>query len=282
MIIGIIGNGFVGKATFQLACKDINILAYDINPELCIPKNLKIEEMNKCEIIFISVPTPMNVDGSCHLKIIQSVINSLNSINYSGFIVLRSTVPPGTSNNLNCYFMPEFLTEKNFINDFINNENWIFGLLGQNIENDNKFKEKITNLFNLAYENKKIMYNNFHFVGNSEAEMIKMFKNCFLATKVSFYNEMYEFCQLKNINYENVRLLATTDIRILPSHTYVPGHDGKKGFGGTCFPKDTNSLKYEMEQIGIKPYILTAIKERNEIIDRPDKDWLNDKGRASI
>jgi len=167
-------------------------------------------------------------------------------------------------------------------NDFINNENWIFGLLGQNIENDNKFKEKITNLFNLAYENKKINFNNLNFVTNSEAEMIKMFKNCFLATKVSFCNEMYEFCQLKNIDYENVRLLATADTRILPSHTYVPGHDGKKGFGGTCFPKDTNSLKYEMEQIGIKPYILTAIKKRNEIIDRPEKDWLNDKGRASI
>lgn len=282
MIIGIIGNGFVGKATFQLACKDIDILAYDINPDLCVPNGLKLQDMNRCEIIFISVPTPMNKDGSCYLEIIKSVINSLKSINYSGFIVLRSTVPPGTSNSLNCYFMPEFLTEKNFINDFINNENWIFGILERDEKKDNEFKNKITILFNLAYENKKIMYNNFHFVGNSEAEMIKMFKNCFLATKVSFCNEMYEFCQLKNINYENVRHLATADLRILPSHTYVPGHDGKKGFGGTCFPKDTNSLKYEMEQIGMKPYILTAIKERNEIIDRPEKDWLSDKGRASI
>ena len=106
MIIGIIGNGFVGKATFQLACKDINILAYDINPNLCIPNNLKLEDMNQCEIIFISVPTPMNTDGSCYLQIVNSVISNLKSINYPGFIVLRSTVPVGTCYDFECYFMP--------------------------------------------------------------------------------------------------------------------------------------------------------------------------------
>ena len=129
MIVGIIGNGFVGKATFQLQCKDIDILAYDINPESCVPKGLELKEMNKCEIIFISVPTPMSKDGSCHLNIIESVLNNLSHINYSGSIVLRSTVPVGTCDKLQCYFMPEFLTEKNYIDDFINNKDWMFGLL---------------------------------------------------------------------------------------------------------------------------------------------------------
>jgi len=282
MIIGIIGNGFVGKATYQLACTDITILAYDINPDLCNPVNLKLEDMNQCEIIFISVPTPMNTDGSCYLQIVKSVIENLKSISYPGFIVLRSTVPVGTCDDLSCYFMPEFLTEKNFINDFINNQNWIFGLIGLDTDQDNAFKEKITDLFNLAYTNDRIKYLNLNFVTNSEAEMIKMFKNCFLATKVSFCNEIYQFCQIKNINYDNVRLLAAEDSRILQSHTNVPGHDGKKGFGGTCFPKDTSSLKYQMELYGMTPYVLNAIIERNEKIDRPEKDWLADKGRASI
>ena len=57
---------------------------------------------------------------------------------------------------------------------------------------------------------------------------------------------MYQFCEMKGINYENVRALAANDDRILHSHTKVPGHDGSKGFGGTCFPKDTSSLRYEM------------------------------------
>ena len=117
---------------------------------------------------------------------------------------------------------------------------------------------------------------------NKEAELVKMFRNCFLATKVSFCNEIYEFCQNKDICYENVRKIATNDDRILPSHTRVPGPDGKKGYGGTCFPKDTNSFKYEMEKVGVKPYILNAVIERNETIDRPQKDWNENKGRSVI
>ena len=189
MIVGVIGNGFVGKATTQMKCKDIDLLAYDIDPEACEPKGLKLKEMNKCEIIFISVPTPMSKDGSCHLNIIESVLNDLRGINYQGFIVLRSTVPAGTCDKLGVYFMPEFLTEKNYINDFINNKDWVFGLLGS--ERDELFKETMTRLFNTAFKNERIKYDDLNFLTNMEAEMVKMFKNCFLATKVSFCNEMY-------------------------------------------------------------------------------------------
>ena len=280
MIVGIIGNGFVGKATFQLKCKDIDILAYDINPESCVPKGLVLEDMNQCELVFISVPTPMSKNGSCHVNIIESVLRDLASIDYKGFIVLRSTVPVGTCDKLNCYFMPEFLTEKNFIDDFINNKDWMFGLLGK--PEDEQMKEKITSLFSLAHANDRIKYNNLHFITNKEAEMIKMFKNCYLATKVSFCNEIYQFCEEKQVNYEVVRALSTADERILSSHTRVPGHDGQKGFGGTCFPKDTSSLRYEMQQANMTPYILNAIIERNELVDRPQKDWLLDKGRAAV
>ena len=74
MKIGIIGNGFVGKATTQLKCKDIQLYAYDINPKQCDPIGLELKDMNQCEMIFISVPTPMRADGSCHLNIIHSEI----------------------------------------------------------------------------------------------------------------------------------------------------------------------------------------------------------------
>ena len=280
MIIGIIGNGFVGKATFQLACDDIQILAYDINPELCNPPNLDIYELNKCEIIFVSVPTPMSKDGSCHLNIVESVLNDLSNIDYTGLVVLRSTVPVGTCDKLGCYFMPEFLTEKNFIQDFIDNPDWIFGCLDS--PNVGVFEHKMKMLFNLAYKNGRINYNTLHFVKNKEAEMIKMFRNTFLATKVAFCNEISEFCDTKGVNYSNVQKLATLDKRIGSGHSCVPGHDGRKGFGGTCFPKDTSSLRYEMKSSGMKSYVLDAIIERNDNVDRPEKDWLADKGRAAI
>ena len=279
MKIGIIGNGFVGQATFQLKCKDIKIFVYDLNPNLCIPLGTKLDDLLDCSIIFISVPTPMNKDGSSHLDIVKDVIGSLNNLKFSNFIVLRSTVPIGTCDELGCYFMPEFLTEKNYFNYFINNKSWVFGLLGKN---DDKFKEYISKLFNLAYTNNKIKNNSLYFILNKEAEMVKMFRNCFLATKVSFCNEMYQFCKNKNINYENVRKIAASDDRILGNHTHVPGPDGLKGFGGTCFPKDTNSLRYEIRKTGIEPYIMNAIIERNNTIDRPEKDWNKNKGRAVV
>ena len=280
MKIGVIGNGFVGKATSQLNCDAIDILAYDINPHACVPQGLILSDMNQCEVIFISVPTPMSKDGSCHLTIVKSVLNDLQSIHYKGFIVLRSTVPAGTCDNLGIYFMPEFLTEKKYIQDFINNKDWVFGLL--NKDSDKLFKNTITQIFDLAYQHKRIAYNHLTFLTNKEAEMVKMFKNCFLATKVSFCNEISELCRVKGINYENVRKIAANDDRILHSHTNVPGHDGKYGFGGTCFPKDTSSLRYVMKNSGIKPYILDAIITRNELVDRPEKDWNSNIGRAVV
>lgn len=282
MKIGIIGNGFVGKATNQLKCADIDILSYDINPAFCVPLGTKLEDLLLCEIIFVSVPTPMSKDGSCHLGIVNSVLADLKSIDYGGFVVLRSTVPVGTSDELQCYFMPEFLTEKKYVDDFINNKDWIFGLLRLDPERDLAFEHAVRNLFELAFKNDRVKSNALHFLSNREAEMVKMFRNCFLATKVAFCNEIAEFCEKTGVNYENVRALAANDGRILHSHTQVPGHDGKRGFGGTCFPKDTASLKHEMSKVGMTPYVLGAITERNEKVDRPEKDWSADVGRAVI
>ena len=93
--IGIIGNGFVGKATQLLLCENINIIAYDKNPNLCNPTNTTLQDLLICDIIFISVPTPMKSNGECYLGIIESVLNDLKKIKYDKFVVLRSTVSPG-------------------------------------------------------------------------------------------------------------------------------------------------------------------------------------------
>ena len=276
---GIIGNGFVGKAMKELKCKKNKAIVYDINSELCEPKGTIINDLCKCDIIFICVPTPMNKDGSCHINIVESIIKSIKFIQgRTDNIIIKSTVPVGTCDKLNTNFSPEFLTEKNYINDFINCEHWIFGI---NKSYDN-IKYKITNLINNAYEEGKITHNNIHFVSNSEAEMIKYFRNAFLATKISYCNEIAEFCESKDIEYENVRKLATLDKRITDSHTYVPGHDGKNGYGGTCLPKDCNSLKKQMENVNMTSYILDSVLKRNYMVDRTNKDWENNVGRAII
>ena len=284
MKIGIIGNGFVGKATRVLECEGIEIMCYDIDPKLCIPEGTTLEELCECDIIFISVPTPMNEDGSCFLNIVESVVDDISKIVNldEKLVVIRSTIPPGTSKRLNCYFMPEFLTEKNYIDDFVNNPEWVFGVKGNDTLQDSIFMETIKKMIELAHYNNKIKYDNISYVLNTEAEMIKLFRNTFLATKIAYCNEISEFCEKSGINYESVRDLATRDTRIGEGHTNVPGHDGKKGFGGTCFPKDINSLLHEMKKLDMDSYILKSVITRNETHDRPENDWKEDKGRATV
>jgi len=154
MKIGIIGNGFVGNATRQLLCNDINILSYDITPHLCDPVGTTMNDLVNCEFIFVTVPTPMKENGECYIDIVKTVVNELKSLNYQHFIVLRSTVPVGTSDNLDIYFMPEFLTETNYINDFINNKDWVFGMSDNNKKNED-FKKQINKLFSLAKKMKE-------------------------------------------------------------------------------------------------------------------------------
>jgi UDPglucose 6-dehydrogenase len=172
--------------------------------------------------------------------------------------------------------MPEFLTEKNWKDDFKNCDQWILG------STDPFLYEKMKRMFELSYNNGNGTVVNKEVIQckPSEAEMIKYLKNVFLSVKVGFFNELENICTELNIDYENVRCIATQDKRIGTGHTKVPGHDGHRGFGGTCFPKDTNALAKFADQNMIPTPILDAVIKRNEELDRPEKDWMNDKGRA--
>jgi UDPglucose 6-dehydrogenase len=280
--IGIIGSGFVGKATQQLNHSAITLFVYDVVPELCNPIGMTMADLRQCDIIFVCVPTPMETSGKCHLGIVESVMRDLSKVidPSKNFVVLRSTVPPGTCDRFKCYFMPEFLTEKNYIQDFINCEDWIVGLADD--PSTNVFCTRMTQLFQSAKAAGKIKHDLIIFLSNKEAELVKYFRNTFLSVKVAFCNEMEEFCRRQSIDYSAVRTAATLDSRIGASHTVVPGHDGKRGFGGTCFPKDMNALLYEMKSIGMTSYVLQGAIDRNTTVDRNEEDWKEDKGRAVV
>ena len=274
--IGIIGGGFVGSATNLLNCpeKGIKSIIYDIEFKKCIPPLTTLDDIIRCDVIMIAVPTPMNKDGSCNTNIVEKVINQVKELNRDAFIIIRSTVPVGFCERMNVSFMPEFLTEANWRNDFLNCKEWIFGL----VEKDKKYKEPLEMLFNIRFGEVECK-----FITPSEAELIKYFRNCFLSVKVSFCNEIYRFCQALNINYDNViNIAANNDKRIGSSHTKVPGPDKFFGYGGTCFPKDMHSLEFQMKQQNINSSIISASIYRNENIDRTEKDWENDTGRAVV
>ena len=277
MKIGLIGNGFVGKATRTFETENNKFIVYDIKPELCYPLETSFIDICNCDIVFICLPTPMKENGEIYLDLITDTINKLNNNNSKAHIVVRSTVIPNTSKNLNVNFMPEFLTEKNYINDFINTKKWI---IGYNSDNNEDFKNKITDLITDAFINKKINYNEIIFVKNSEAEMIKYFRNTFLAVKVSFCNEMYSYCQKIGLDYNQIRLIACDDERIGLSHSSVPGPDGSFGYGGTCFPKDINALNFDFNKNNVESFILKNSIIRNTTIDRPNN--LLEEGRSIV
>lgn len=283
--VGIIGNGFVGNATGQFENSNVTALIYDISPDKCKPQGLTLEQICiQSDIIFICLPTPMKKNGACFIGIIESVVSEMKA--YIDFdrkpVVLRSTVPVGTAHSLNCYFMPEFLTEANASNDFKNTSCWIFGLKENNIEQNSYTQNLMLNILESNVDYGNIRTSESMFVSTKEAEAIKLFKNTFLAVKVGFCNEFYRFCQSNNVDYNKVIDGAVTDERITKSHTLVPGNNGLFGFGGTCFPKDISSLQYQMKTVSVDSPVINAVIHRNNEIDRKQQDWKEDEGRAFI
>ena len=108
---------------------------------------------------------------------------------------------------------------------------------------------------------------------------MKYFTNAFFASKISLLNEFYDIAEAIGEDGQDTIDLMLLDQRIGRSHHMVPGHDGKRGFGGTCFPKDINGLIQSALHYGITPTILDAAWEVNLRL-RPEKDWEKDVGRA--
>ena len=281
MTIGVIGQGYVGTA-IKLGFQDhYKVLTYD-KFDLGKSTHSKISDLvEETKVLFVCVPTPMKKDGSCDTSIVESVVKDINDMvvsrNVSGRIVaIKSTIPPGTTNRLNkeCHnisviFNPEFLTEANFIDDFKNQNRIIIG-------GERPSTTKLRQVYSLAFPNVKIVK-----TGSITAEMVKYFTNTFLATKVSFANEMKMICDGLNIDYDKVVEYSTYDERLGKSHWAVPGPDGKLGFGGSCFPKDLNALIKTAEELDIFTNVLNSVWDTNLDV-RPEEDWKELKGRAVV
>jgi UDPglucose 6-dehydrogenase len=288
--IGIVGNGFVGGATaligetIPLTEEDIKMFIYDRDDEKCSHRDISLESLTEgCNFIFVCVPTPMNLDGSCETIEVEKVVIELKDLGYDPErIIIRSTVPVGTCKRLGTMFMPEFLTEKRWEKDFTDQQHWI---LGTNERNDS-IRDELYSIFKRAYDNKVFSRNPIiHFLTTEEAELVKYVRNSFLAVKVSFFNEIYDFCGASEIDFDKVKDMSILDERVGESHTQVPGPDGKRGFGGTCFPKDIASFKHQLLDKGIikkDSSVISASISRNNDVDRPEQDWKSDKGRAIV
>ena len=280
--------------------KSITVYIYDIRPEACQPPGITLEDLDReCDLLFFCLPTPLHHDGSCYTRILEDTIARCNN----PFKIIRSTIPVGFAAKHGCYFMPEFLTEAKWENDFRSTKEWVVGIPTNSCatmtatmtsESANtsvmavselrreEFKKRITKLIKRSHKNSAIDSSRITFCDTNEAEMLKLMKNCFLSAKVSLMNEFYDFCRATNTDYNTVADLAKKDQRMGTSHFQVPGPDGRRGFGGTCFPKDTHSLYCQMNAHGITPHIYPAILARNDTVDRPEREWSHDVWRTTI
>ena len=275
MGVGIIGQGFVGKALKAGFEKYYKTNTFDLNGK-CNCKNIE-DLVDISDIIFVCVPTPMKKDGSCDTSIVESVIGEIEDVDISGkIVVIKSTVPPGTTERLNqkceniqVIFNPEFLTEANYIDDFRNQNRIILGGPRPGITKVKRFYSKIFPTTTIVK------------TGSTIAEMVKYMTNTFLATKVSYANEMKMICDKLNIDYDKVVEYSTYDERLGKSHWDVPGPDGKLGFGGSCFPKDLNALINLCAKMDIPARTLLGAWITNLNV-RPEQDSKELKGRAVI
>lgn len=277
--IGIIGQGFVGSAVREGMKKYFDVICFDNDPNKFSNSVSVFNVIENSVLCFLCVPTPMKKSGECDLSIVNKALNEIyectTSLNKNQYIVvIKSTIPPGTTSKLNLefpnisiVFNPEFLTEANSVNDYLEQNRIIIG-------GDRPASSKVKMIFSKAFPRIPIIK-----TSSTIAETIKYVTNTFLAMKVSYANEVYQICQELNIDYDKVIEYSRYDDRLGNSHWSVPGPDGDFGFGGHCFPKDLAAFEFIAKEMGIDTIMLTAALNKNKKV-RKNIDWVKQIGRA--
>jgi UDPglucose 6-dehydrogenase len=270
--VGIVGYGFVGKATANGFSKNTELFVVDP----LLRTNLSELKDFMPEFIFLCLPTPMSKDGSQDFTAVKEVFKELLDKKLSATIVLKSTVTP---TNLKIadkiiedyVYNPEFLREKHAEEDFINSSMII---LGGNKHNQEKVKS-------LYKDHSICKTDNYVYTDKITASLIKYSINSFLASKVIFFNELKDLFNSSGAeeDWDIFTNILAMDKRIGDSHMSVPGHDGKLGFGGACFTKDTAALvKYSQNLNQEFTLLKKVVKVNNKIrlnydqVDQREKD----------
>ena len=296
MKIGVVGLGFVGLSlTSVLSSKGYDTVGIDINKDKCkkiskgispffepelekilkngLKKKLKISNdfslINNCNFLFVTVGTPQNTNGSIDLSIIKKAIStigeSLKKNKKKPIIFVKSTVTPGTMKKIILPILekksnkkagkdfglisnPEFLQESSAIKDTKFPHVVVLGGY------QTKFMKKAKMFFMKLHPNVPIIITN-----HETAEMIKYANNSFLATKISFINQLSNICQkIPGANIDDIAKTIGLDPRI--GKLFL---NAGPGYGGSCLPKDMKALINFANISGINPILLNAVEEVN-------------------
>ena len=291
MKVAIVGTGYVGLVTGtclaetgnDVICVDIdkekvkklnnNIMPiYEPDLDTLFERNVKAGRLNfttnleeaavKSDIIFLALPTPPGEDGSADLSYILGVADELGKIiNEYKIIVNKSTVPVGTaekviaaiSKNTNVEFdvvsNPEFLREGLAVDDFMKPDRIVIGTRSE------KARKRMEELFSpFVRQGNPII-----FMDERSSELTKYASNSYLATRITFMNEIANICDIIGANVDLVRIGMGSDTRIGKRFLF-PGI----GYGGSCFPKDVSALHKSAKEYGYDFKILDSVMDVNE------------------
>lgn len=290
MKITVIGTGYVGLVTGTcfaemgntVSCVDIDVAKvrrmksgkipiYEPGLEELFKKNIASgrlhfttdlnEGIKDAEVLFLALPTPPAEDGSADLKYVLGVAEDLSKL-LSQYVVIvdKSTVPVGTADKVRKVIAeyckvefdvvsnPEFLREGLAVADFMNPDRIVIG------SSSSRAKKVMSSL----YEPLTAGGSEFVVMDEKSAEMTKYAANAFLATKISFMNEIANLCELIGADVDNVRQGIGSDTRI--GHKFLfPGI----GYGGSCFPKDVQALHHTAQENNYDFKILSAVSDVN-------------------
>jgi len=251
--VAIIGYGRVGKAMERFFSRMYETHAFDP------PNGLGDRDIvDDCDLAVVCVPTPMRSDGSCDTSIVEDVVSHLKA----RLILIRSTVPPGTTDKLKAstgkrvVFSPEYVGEPDY---------WVpYGMMHEEVESPfyifggapDDCQEMVDIFARIAGPTKK-----YRITSARAAEAVKAFANEYIAWKVIWAAEMREACEALGVPYWEVRDLWALDPRVDPMHTAA--WSGSPGFGGKCLPKDTSSLYTTLRSVGYEKTVLKAVIAKN-------------------
>lgn len=233
--VGVLGFGFVGQAVAN-AFRPYNNRVWTVDPilgndiSLLYDKNRTPDKL--IDFVFVCVPTPSLDSGEIDARIVQRCTDDILR-NTDAIVIIKSTVTPGLIPiSSRVVYNPEFLTEANAEEDFINAEYHILG-----------GEPAACNLVMKLYrEQSNLRHKDFVVMTKQEASLVKYATNAFLATKVTFFNQLYDLANQCGADYQIIVDTVTNDKRIGEGHTKVGDRGRKRGYGGACLPKDVNAL----------------------------------------
>lgn len=276
--IGVVGCGFVGGAVMSgFGKRGYKVIGFDPRRWPTVPFN----GLEATDCVFICVPTPERANGSCDIACVIGSLTRLSFMEYSGLVVIKSTIDPRSVRfliekfpSLRIAANPEFLTAAHAQKDFNNPTHIVIGASN---------REDTEDLFTLYQKN---WPDTPIYACNPEAAMMmKYMLNSFLATKVTLMNEYHHLWEALGYgNWASVVAAFSLDPRVGPTHLAVPGSDGKYGFGGACFPKDTAALQWLQQKMGTSAEVLDAVLSVNEKIRTMglDKPAPEQEGRGPM